>query len=522
MTIRRLFYVTQDSLAIWKASRSTLREEIRFQSSDEGFRLFSAYLQRTPQELSMMVVDVIEEEFVTDTIPKLSSGDRKGLVSRRLSKRFPRTPYKLAIYQGRSANSSDETNVLYSAITNHELVDPWLEIVSRCRTPLVDVCSVPLLGADLLREFRKPATNSLFLTQHQGGRLRQIFIRAGHPLSARLSRVDSVDSESFGESLVSEVMQSRKYLERSRYLNHSDPLDVYLIADQETGARAFAGDNAQIDFRAHVIDPKEAGARLGITADMPPEHLEVLYLARCVRKRPKHSYKLTDRTDYSLLLKLRHSAIAMATAGAVACSIASGVLFAGALTFRDTSQIIESQISHLEETYRREHDELEPIRADSHEMKLAVDTGDFILRNSLPIEWVMEQVGNVMDDHADMHIGHLDWAIETPPSGNDASAPRRPGEKSLPVPVPEIVAVTATLSGEIRPYDGNLRHAFSKIDELARSFEEKTDFERVAVTEYPIDARPGASVSGEVGRKGNSQLAEFTIRLTLRVDHEVR
>ena len=522
MAVRRFFYVTQDSLAVWKASRSSLREETRFQSRDEGFRLFSAYLERTSQDPSMVIVDVIEEEFVTDTIPKLSSGDRNRLIERRLSKRFPRTPYRLGIYQGRAGRDDDSLSVLYSAITNHELVDPWIEIATRHRTPLVDVCSVPLLGVELLREFRKPAENSLFLTQHQGGRLRQIFVKDGHPLSARLSKVESVASDGFGESMVSEIIQSRKYLERSRHLSHADPLDVYLIADQDTAERAFSGENTRIEFRAHIIDPKKAAAHFGLSEDVPPEHMEFLYLARCIRKRPKRSYKLHNRTDYRLLLKCRHSVIGLLGAAAVACSIASGIFLAGALSYRDTSQIIESQITRMEETYRREHDELEPVRADSHEMKLAVDTGDFVLRHSLPVEWVMEQVGNVMDDHADMHIGQLNWEIESPTSENEASNQRRRGEDNVPVSIPEIASVKASLTGEIRPYDGNLRHAFAKIDELARSFEEKTAFERVAVTEYPIDARPGAAVSGEVVRNGSSQLAEFSISLTLRVEDEAR
>ena len=522
MAVRRFFYVTQDSLAIWKSSQSTLKEETRFQSSDEGFRLFSAYLDRGSQELSMVVVDVIEEEFVTDTIPRLSSGDRKGLIDRRLTKRFPGTPYKLGIYQGRARRDDDSVSVLYAAITNHELIDPWIEIVTRHQIPLAGVCSVPLIGVELLREFRKPAENSLFLTQHQGGRLRQIFVQNGHPLSARLSKVESVANEGFGESLVSEIIQSRKYLERSRYLRHSDPLDVYLIADHDTAERAFSGDDNRIEFRAHIIDPKNAAAKFGLAEDISPEHMEILYLARCIRKRPKYSYKLSSRTDYGLLLKLRHFAIGAAVTGAIACSIASGIFLAGALSYRDTSQIIESQITRMEETYRREHDELEPVRADSHEMKLAVDTGDFVLRHSLPVEWVMEQVGNVMDDHADMHIGQLSWEIEGPTSENDAGNQRRRGEDNVPVSIPEIASVTASLTGEIRPYDGNLRHAFAKIDELAKSFEKKTAFERVAVTEYPIDARPGAAVSGEVGRNGSSQLAEFSIRLTLRVEDEAR
>lgn len=520
MAIRRFFYVTQDSLAVWNASGSSLLEEISFPCNDEGFRLFSAYLAGTSQIRSMMVVDVIEEEFVVDKIPKLSSGDREKLIARRLARKFPRTPYRIGIRGGRKVRGEKTVSVLYSAITNPELVDPWVEIVTQHKTPLVSLCSVPLLGADLLREFRKPAENSLFLTQHQGGRLRQVFIKSGHMVSVRLSRIESADKDNFGPSLVAEIIQSRKYLERSRQLSQNDPINVYLIADKDKAERAFLDDNTPIEFRLHIIDPVEAAARFGLTDKISSQNMEILYLARCIGKRPKHSYPLNDRSDYSLLLRLRNSMIGLAVGAAVTCSIIAGVLFAGAWTYRDASRTIDSQMLQMEETYRREHAELAPVRADSHEMKLAVDTGEYILRNSLPVEWVLEQLGNVMDDHTDMHIGELSWEIESPTNGNETDMRRNSRDKNAPVPIPEIAAISASLAGEIRPYDGNLRHAFAKIDELARNLERNTAFERVAVTEYPIDARPGSAVSGEVRRKDDNQLARFSMHLTLRIENE--
>jgi len=294
---------------------------------------------------------------------------------------------------------------------------------------------------------------------------------------------------------------------------------VYFVADEEVAARAFA-DNSGIEFRAHIIDPREAADKLGVSGDLRTTNMEFLYLARCMRKRPKYKYSLRESIDYSQLLLMRHAAIGLAVAGAVACSVASGVLLTGALMFRDASQTIETQITRMEETYRRENAEFEPIRADSHEMKLAVDTGEFILRNTLPIEWVMGQVGRVMDDHADMHIGQLRWEIESEAEENNANARRGRNDRPMPVPIPEIVAVTANISGQIRPYDGNLRHAFAKIDDLAKSLQQYTDFDRVAVAEYPIDARPGAALSGEVRRKGDNQLAGFSLSLTLRIEDE--
>ena len=519
MAVRRFFYITQDSLVVWRASGSHLREEIGFHGSDEGYRLFSAYLERAPRQRSMMLVDVIEEEFDTDSMPKLSAGDRKSLIERRLAKRFPVTPYRMGVTPVRSRRETDQFNVVYSAITNNELIDPWLEIISRHKTPLVGLSSVPLLGAELLSEFKKPADNSLFVTKHQGGRLRQTFIKSGQPISARLSKVAPTDSDDFGPSLVAEIVQSRKYLERARLLSPADKLDVYLVAAEDIAKRAFV-DNSGIEFRAHIIDPGQAAKQLGVAGDIRPTNIEFLYLARCIHKRPKYNYATRERLDYSRLLDMRHAAIGIAVTAAVACSVASGVLLTGALMFRDASQTIRSQVAQMEETYRREHAEFEPIRADSHEMKLVVDSGEFILRNTLPVEWVMGQIGRVMDEHADMHIDDLNWQIESTVDENGSPPRRGRNDRPAPVPISAIAAVTANLSGEIHPYDGNLLHAFAKIDELAKSLQQRTDFDRVAVAEYPLDARPGVPLSGEIRREGDKQTASFSLSLTLSIDDE--
>ncbi len=516
MGVRRFFYITQDALVVWKAVGKAVVEETRFPSSDAGYELFSQYLESMPEARTLMVVDVIEEEFSTDSLPAVSGSDRRSLMERRLKKRFSRTPYRTGVYLGKRRRATDNFNAVYTAITNHELIDPWIALITRHKIPLIGITSIPLMSVDLLKEFRKPAENSMLVTLHQGGRLRLVFIKSGQAVSARLSRSLSEHEEGFGPALISEIVQSRKYLQRSRQLGADDPLDIYFIADEQAVSSAL--EDSQANFKAHIIDYTEAAKAFRIGAELKPGNMEALFLTRCIRKRPRLDYTLRDRVNYSKHLRARHFLIGAATAGAVACSIAAGGYLTSAFVFRNQTQSINAQIAQMEETYRRENEEFQPLRADSHEMKLAVDTGDYILRNSLPIEWVMAQVGRVMADQPDMHIGRLSWELEAVTDPDAAG--RRPGrnDENLPVNIPRAAAVTANLSGEIRPYDGNLRHAFGKIDALARNLQQRTAFEHVAVAEYPIDARPGAALSGEVRRTGDNQLANFSLSLSLRVD----
>ena len=119
-----------------------------------------------------------------------------------------------------------------------------------------------------------------------------------------------------------------------------------------------------------------------------------------------------------------------------------------------------------------------------------------------------------------MQIDGLSWEVEATQNSDSTNTAPRPNERQMPVSLPAIAAIYANLNGHIRPYDGDLRDAFAKIEELASSLELRTAFESVIVTEFPIDARPQASVSGEVHVQGEVPPAEFSLRLTVRIQNE--
>ena len=101
MAAPRAFYVTQGSLTVWSNERHGEEHALRFADSDDGLRKFDEYLGTLPEQPSFMLVDVIEEEFAVDSMPKLGIRDRKALLTRRIERKYPRTRYRLI--RGRTA-----------------------------------------------------------------------------------------------------------------------------------------------------------------------------------------------------------------------------------------------------------------------------------------------------------------------------------------------------------------------------------------------------------------------------------
>ena len=215
---------------------------------------------------------------------------------------------------------------------------------------------------------------------------------------------------------------------------------------------------------------------------------------------------------------MRHAIIGASLAASVIFSVMSGWFLSDAFSLNQRNTEIEEQVAQLSETFRRENNRVDPIRADSHEMKLAVDTGDYILANRLPVPWVMQQVGFVMGDYPDIQILDLSWQAEA--EATDQPPPQRSAARK-PVPIPAIATVSAELSAELRPFDGNLREAFARIDALMADFALRTAFSQVQVIEYPLDASPSSALSGEIATGKQQGAARFRLRLTYAVQTAV-
>ncbi len=517
MAAKRAFYIVQGGLRVCEFAGGEFDESRVFTDNDDGLKEFDRYLHSTRMRQSVIVVDVIEEMFSTDTIPKLGLRDQKALLERRARRKYPRTPYRLPVVVRGSRGDSRE--VVLSAISNHELLDPWVSVMLKHQTPLTGIYSVPLMAPALLAAFYKSSDTVLFVTQHQRTRLRQVFVRNGVVKSARLSQAPSPDDPNYATAVLNEVQRSRRYLERTRLLSPMEQLDVCMIVDRGLSQSIVTSAETDSPMQLHFVEPETAAKKLGAARNIEPDRLEGLYICRALRQRPRHSYAHSGESRFWHMSRLRRAFIAASAAAAAYLSVIAGSWFGDALELHRESAYVDAQVSQLSETFRRENEDFGPIKADSYAMKLAVDTGDFILDQRVPVPWVMQQLGSVLGDYEDIRIQELSWRADT----TTASAPtrQRPGEPPPAVPIPEISSVTVSISGSLDPFDGDMRRAFERIDALVDDLAARTAFADARVIEYPLDASIRSSVTGEISRDRALEEARFQLRLVYPLVQEL-
>lgn len=529
----RIFYVNQGSLSVWQSDHGGLVNIEEFSDDDAGLVDFDTYLALNADQMSVMVIDVIEEEFAAESVPKLGVRDRKILLENRSKRKFRRTPYRTVIYHGKSDRNNREHEAIYSAISNNELVDPWILIILRHQTPLSGVHSVPMMAPRVFKKLFAVAGTAMFVAPHQGSKLRQVFFRNGKLQGARLSQCPGVADGEYAQSVVSEAMHSRRYLERNRLLGPLESFKVCVIADDVTASRisdlSQSDETTEYRFidpveaarklgRPYAVDPIAAARKLGQPSDATPAHFETLYLSLASHRRPEHSYARSGENRYWKMHRIRDVLIGGAVAMAAFSTVFAAILLSDAWLLRNRISGIQLQVALLEETYRRENEKFNPIRADSHEMKLAVDTGKFILANRVPVPWVMNQLSVVLGDYPDIQVSELRWRAELP--AVEGTQNRRRSDAPVSVAVPALRSVSAEITAHIVSFDGDMRRAFARIDALVADFESRTNFNRAIVVEYPFDASTSSAISGEIIQQRGTNAAIFRVRVTYDIPED--
>ena len=171
---RILFFTGQRMLAYhWSANR--FRAAHAFEADAQGLDDFERFLQASPRRPVRLMVDVIEEGFRLDTMPRTFGGDRTAVAERMLTRHFRTTEYRSLAVQGREKQGRRDLRVLISGLTNPEMLSVWIETINRNRVPLEGIYSMPLVGEKMLPVLKAQRDNALVITQQSPGAVRQSF-----------------------------------------------------------------------------------------------------------------------------------------------------------------------------------------------------------------------------------------------------------------------------------------------------------------------------------------------------------
>lgn len=280
-----------------------------------------AMLEEAPRLSVTMLVDVLEQSFVKDTIPPVGLLDEGGVLQRKMRTTFPDARIKGALSLGRDKDSSRrDKRFMFVALPESPVIDAWLAFLREVRNPVAAIALLPVesvslatkLSADLHEKNRAPDWVVLVTRQRTGG-FRQIVVHKGELVFSRLTQSlhDDATIEDVANTIEREHKLTMGYLRRMSF-NKDQGIDVIVLAQPEI-ERVLLSKGFQ-PSELSVITPADAAERCKLSgvAGEDDDFGEILHAAWLAQRRrpvlpliPEEIVQnrvaaLTTRTTYAL------------------------------------------------------------------------------------------------------------------------------------------------------------------------------------------------------------------------------
>lgn len=244
----------------------------------------------------MMVVDSVDQTYVPQTLPPVSSMSVGKLIKRRLDRDFGANDIKGAILLGREKSGRKDWNFLMISVEKSAQITAWLDFVSELPNRFRGIHLVSVETEILVKKLEramglpKEGTGSewkFFVSHNKVGGFRQVILRNGRLIFTRLSQpLGEANPEVIAGNLEQEMLSTIEYMRRLGFAQEAG-LDVIIVASR--GVKDSL-DRAKFNASSfHVMTPFEMAQYFGIEgATQPTDQFGDVVLAAsigCTRKR---------------------------------------------------------------------------------------------------------------------------------------------------------------------------------------------------------------------------------------------
>ena len=532
---RHFIYLTNSRLVsvVTRGKRIAARRE--FAVSGAGATEFERYLAGMAQLPTHLFTDLTEEDFRLDTIPHVGARDREAMVARKLTQIFRNTPYRHAATQGREAEGRRDDRVIYTAITNPEVLRPWVDAIERHKVPLMGIYSAAVFSAVLLEELDLAFAHALLVTFTPGEAMRQTYFRDNEIKFSRLTPVDLEEGQTLGTMIAEETTRTWQYLDSLRHFGPEDRLEVCVLVhpSDRPAVQPELRDFAQIQYR--VIDMEQASMKLALKpAPLDSTAEEVMIHLFLLRPSANH-FAAPELRRYATLRRAR---IALTQASVAA--LVAGIAWAGYNVTRvfqgsEVDTRVAAQLAEL----NRDYDELSRSATSSgaggSTMRDAVTFYNGAIRTFPSMPDFLGPVSAVLSLHPDVRLWQFSWQAtddaKTVPALSTSATRGSPPVKAVAksgeggtasLPSAEALAnppfaggryEVAMLEATVRVGANDFRGALARVEKLAEAIGTIPGY-RAEVAESPLDMRTSLALQG---RHAEREPATMEPRFVLRV-----
>ncbi|GMQ97270.1 MAG: hypothetical protein BMS9Abin15_0977 [Gammaproteobacteria bacterium] len=529
MSKLRVLYITGTQITAYLIEGRKLLSAHEYSQDEAGVIAFGSDISIEKETFTTAVLtDISEEVFREEFTPHVFGKDRREMLKRRLYILFPNTTWRHSVKQGRLREGRRDDVMLLSAITNTDLIQPWLKELSERKTPVLGIYSVALLSQIMFKLIAPPEPHVLIISQGLNSGLRQNYFGHGHFKVSRLTPRRHLDDQQYADLILSETDRMVRFLANARRLSADDTLHAYVIGEQATHDYLKSGFTLSPNIRYHYVKASDICKQLRISGIGDCSHVDALYSLVLGIKRPANPYATKKERHFFF-----HRVAALGLHATAIAILASSIVLTGINLFDSFS--MQSDIDQHNKTTRVLLKRAQEL-SDNAPSK---DVSGFQIRDAIlkynrlkdlkfsPVE-SMRLVSSVLNNFPDLVITGFDWIVSSkldanPSKRQDAttsvavrktkvSRSRRLAIKSGADALYQI----ALLQGTISVPNDRLRQAIRRIEALVAMLREQESILDSAAVVMPLDIRSDTSLDIESVIRDKTIDREFSVRIVMR------
>ena len=486
----------------------------RFDNDENGWIAFGNYLRAGRGIPIRIMVDSVDEDYRFESLPHAKGSDRSQMVGRKLKQLYRGTTYYSASLQERGAGKRKDDRYLFAALTNSELLSPWLRAIDFNGVPVAGVYPLPMVTTSLVERLRLKNTNLLIVTKNSAG-VRQTFFK---DLKFRISRLTPLgDATGIADQYYAdEVSNTRMYLDALTVTHVDDTLQV-VILDQDD---SLAGLPAAIargrpNMRSELLARADIVSRFGIAATELEASADALHLHLLGEKKPAINFAPTQVTGGFQRYLGRRWLYAASAAALVGAVLWSAVNAFEVLRLQDEMVDLRRQTQDFQVQYQQVTAEFPqaPIAADN--LRHTVELAQQFRASARTPESMFLMISRALDASPQIELARISWHYGRVPAaiGADLTQPGTGDQHPLD---PGTVVQTGVLRGEVTPFDGDYKAAMRVISAFAVQLAADDKVAEVRTLKLPLNVSSDTGLSGSTNAPSQRGSAQFEIAIVFK------
>lgn len=489
-----------------------------FGNDDQGLSAFEELLAQSSSLPVYLMVDTVEEDYRFEMLPHTFGSDRKDMLGRKLKQYYRNTPYYTAWLQGRESTKRRDDRYLFSALTNPNLINTWLQPILAQGLPVAGIYLLPIVGTALLDRLNIKPADLLVVTQNSGG-LRITFFRDGQFLLSRLTRGETSRGENRAAFISTEISNTLLYLHALRTTILDEQLTVLLL-DREDKlvdiANHVARDNPS--FKCVRVGARELASRLGVDQAQLAVSPEVFYLHLLGLQAPSSNLIPAHIAAGYRRYQVRRAIYAAAGAVTAVAAVWSLHNLYQTIDADAQSADVMRRTAMLQVQYREVTRQFPAAPTSADNLKKAVVIAQRLTKSMHTPGSMMSIVSKALEKSPAISLKEFNWKFGlTEIDSGAASTPPASGATVPPAGIMRPRKESSLLQGEIRSFRGNYRAAINAINAFADRLTRDPAVEKVRIVKLPLNINPTLALSGNtLDSPDQSRGADFKLLVVLK------